>query len=439
MSLQPSVQLHGSAQTAPPEVLGWAERIADKHQCPVQLRLEASGYHLYIPCPDCLETHKKDEINDPKYSINLSKVCGLGDYGAPVNFNPAYAMDHAERRNAMLDRSSSCMRTWQSKKPHRYSMSELLDMQTVTIRHPDIHTRASVIGRNMQADRESQWVLDPYSGKMAPPSPGSVIPVTQLPPYHPAAMYLTARGFDLARLESQFRCGFCETENSAMKYPTLVDHWRDTPQGRIIFYGMREGIPVTWQARYMEVVSDTARTLWHPYRAQWVVVATRVHPESPWIPIPPYDAVDDRGKKRFNLSKYKTATASERGIMGWDAALARANSDDHDLKWVVLCEGPLDAARVGPGGLALMGASLNMAHADLISRNFDIVFTAFDNDKAGQTVTERISSILMSDQLRSSRIQSVNHLPVVGGKDLGEMKQQDFDSLFSAYLKRELR
>jgi hypothetical protein len=50
-----------------------ADKIARQQNCKVTLSKETSGYHLYLPCPACLHTHKKDELRDPKYAINLSK------------------------------------------------------------------------------------------------------------------------------------------------------------------------------------------------------------------------------------------------------------------------------------------------------------------------------------------------------------------------------
>ena len=83
----------------------------------------------------------------------------------------------------------------------------------------------------------------------------------------------------------------------------------------------------------------------------WSHTGTRSNPKAKWVPVPPFDEEKD-GQLKFKPSKYRTAKYSSRQMMGWDAAVKRAEEDTADITWVVLCEGPLDAARCGPGGVA---------------------------------------------------------------------------------------
>jgi hypothetical protein len=117
----------------------------------VTLSKESSGYHLYMPCPACLHSHGKSELRDPKYAINLSKYFGIGDeyrhlslkasrMFTPLDIDYNQAVD--DERN---HRTGVCMRTWQSSSPHRFPVEDLLNMGSITSRHPDIHTSYKLI------------------------------------------------------------------------------------------------------------------------------------------------------------------------------------------------------------------------------------------------------------------------------------------------------
>ncbi len=347
----------------------FAERLSRAQGCKVTLAREKSGFHAYLPCPDCLETHGRRELQDPKYTINVSKYPALGDQFQDLRHddrrsaNPDILGRRAEAKDARDSRSGICMRTRQSNQPHRYSVTELLTMRPVSERHPDIMTKAELVGGKGSADREEHWERDPVTGEMCPPPPGQVMPITLLPSDHPAIEYLQGRGFDPYKLWEQFRCSFCTTEyphgQNGVFYRRMPGDWRDTPQHRVIFYSLVNGVPLTWQARYPEKVSADGldRFMLHPYKQpfEWSHVATRPNPQAKWMPVPPFDQADATGTLKFVPSKYRTAKYSSREMMGWDAALARAKADPAPIKWCVLCEGPLDAARVGPGGIALIG------------------------------------------------------------------------------------
>lgn len=422
---------------APAEVMSLAERLGKANDCAVKVTSEANGYHIYIPCPECLRSYQKREIQDPKYAINASMYLGLGKYRKEQKCSPhLYESDDDEREM----RSSVCMRTRQSKKPHRFRVKDLSQMGTVLDRNPELMTsKFKLIGGGASDDARKHWEIDPTSGVACPPPPGIVIPLTELgDPFHPAIEYLTQRNYDIQKLQDQFKCGFCVTEypdrTNGIAYRKMPGAWKDTPQHRIIFHSMIDGVPMTWQGRVIEKVSADGlhKLMLNPYKIpyEWDVVAVRANHSASWMPVPPFDAVSEDGALKFNPSKYRTAKWSTRELMGWDAACKRAAEDPDPLKWIVLCEGPLDAARVGPGGVAVIGSSLSQENITRIAARFNIVYTAFDTDTAGRAATEKVGKALYSADIKNSLIKLVSPLAVQGGKDIGDMGQAEFDRMF---------
>jgi hypothetical protein len=292
----------------PEQITKLADQIARQQNCMVRLAKERSGYQIYMPCPACLHTHGKEELRDPKYAINLSKYFGIGDEFRHLQtkdadgFSPLDDMYDEAVNDERNHKTGICMRTWQSSNPHRFPVEELLRMDTITARHPDIHTSYKLLSGADGAEKESHWMEDPISGKLCPPPAGEIVPLSELSPYHPARWYMeTYRKFDIKRLEELYRCGFCIKEHPESKihkiwYPRFPGGWKDTPQGRIIFHSLIDGVPLTWQGRWIEVESEdglTKRGL-NPYTFQWDVVATRATAKQAWIPHPPFDEVEVR-------------------------------------------------------------------------------------------------------------------------------------------------
>ena len=480
------LKVNDSASNAPPEILRWAKKFRDAHDCPVILSRETSGYHLYIPCPDCLHSHGRRELEDPKYSINLSMLAGLGDTFRDTTKNswmPAAVMERDDQEKRREYGSSVCMRTRSSRNPHRFKIDELVHMASVTERHPDILTKASMSGSVGSAEREEMWEEDPISGIMCPPPAGEIVPITNLPAAHPAIVYLTNRGFDPATIEAQFRLGFCVKEypygDKGIYYRKMPGGWKDTPQHRIIFHSLIGGAPLTWQGRVIEKVSDDDLNLYmlHPYAGGfyptadlgrilrefknegftgepqavwdevrggywmfcWSHTATRANPISAWQPVSPFDELTEDGTLRFKPSKYRTAKYSSRQLMGWDAAVERAEADPSDLKWCVLMEGPLDGARSGPGGIPLIGSSLSEENAMKIASRFNVVFTAFDADKAGNSATEKITKTLFSVKCRAPVLIAVLPIPLPPGRDPASLTQEEYQKTFNRALARSKR
>lgn len=438
----------------PKEITALADRIARSQNCKVTLSKETSGYHLYLPCPACLHTHGKDELRDPKYAINLSKYFGIGDEFRHLHEEVAQAFSpmanaHNEAVNDEKNlKTGVCMRTWQSTEPHRFPVDVLIAMDAITSRHPDILTSYRVINGADGEERESHWEPDHISGQLCPPPAGDLTPILELDPVHPARWYLESyRKFDLQRLTDMFRCGFCTKEFTEGRhriwYRKFPGGWKDTPQGRVIFHSLHKGVPLTWQGRYPEMVTADGLNKYglHPYTGEWSHLATRATAVQAWMPMPPFDEVDDEGHIKFDPSKYKTAKHSGRELMGWDAAIAQADrgvvqfgtpepvASGDGIRWCVLTEGPLDAARIGPGALCIMGKSLSQENAAKIASNFHIVLTAFDNDRYGREATEKISATLFGSKARDHIVISVGAMVIPEGKDLGEMNQDLADKL----------
>lgn len=482
------LKINDSASNAPEEVRRWAHKIATAHGCPVTLSRERSGYHLYMPCPDCLHTHGRRELDDPKYSINLSILAGLGEH-RDVTEGQAWRPNMFEDADSIRKRreygAGVCMRTRSSRSPHMFPMELLLNMSTVSERHPDIQTRMDIRGGPGSEDIEEMWEEDATSGKLCPPPPGETVLLSSLPVKHPAVQYMLGRGYNVEDLEKQFRAGFCVKEypigQKDIFYRKMPGGWKDSPQHRVTFMALVDGVPLSWQARLIEKVSDDGlnRYMLHPYgggfypgtaigtilsshkrsfkyggagderqliwdskrNGHWLHVwshtHTRANPAAPWQPVSPFDEIKEgTSTLKFKPAKYRTAKYSTRQLMGWDAAFERAANSSEELRWAVLCEGPLDAARIGPGGLAVTGSSLSPENATKIVSYFHIVFLAFDDDVAGREATEKIASMLQSSNHKAPVMVALSKLELPQGKDPGDLSPEEYQRIFTRAIKR---
>jgi hypothetical protein len=418
---EPGISTASSAGAAPDEVRRCAEDIARRMGCRVRLSRERSGYHLYCPCPACLATHGTRELEDPKYTVNLSKLLGLGEHRLN-SFDPrriARAQSRSEGRGVGI-----CMRTRSSRRPHMFTLDELKNTRVSEI-VSGWSGGSGVDDSSGAADRESHWEPDPATGELCPPPPGETVPLDRLPFDHPAVAYCLRRGLDPGRLAAQFGAAFCTREyehgRTGVVYRRMPGGWRDPPSRRIVFFAYDRGVPRTWQARLVERATETERFMLHPYTGEWDLVAVRSGPGAPWMPVPPFDALGPNGRPRFGPSKYRTAKYSDRFPMGMDAALERARDDPDPLKWCVVVEGPLDAAKVGPGGIAGLGGAPGPEAAARIAGEFHIVLTGFDNDRTGGEATARFRDMLTAEtERRGAVVQTVVPLEFPG-HDLGDL------------------
>ena len=96
---------------------------------------------------------------------------------------------------------------------------------------------------------------------------------------------------------------------------------------------------------------------------------------------------------------------------------------------VILVEGPLDAARFGPPGVAMLGKYLSDRQADLLARRFKKIIVVADNDKAGLEAKLRIQDVL------SNKLIDLVFVDVPPAfKDVGEMETLDAIKLIQPHL-----
>ena len=281
----------------------------------------------------------------------------------------------------------------------------------------------------------SECLVDDGNGNLVPPDPGDVVPINTLPPLHPATEYLLSRNFNLDSLYKQLGCSYCITEapeNPAkgIYYKKLPSNFRDTPQGRIIFYAHVNKVQVGWQARIIERVSDDAKHYWHPYYNRWVAME-RKNEAGKWEAIPEMEIRRPNYSLLWKPSKYKTAFGMARNdvLMGYDAAVDFNKTLNLKAPTVFLAEGPLDAGRIGPGCLALLGKYLSDKHAELLLRRFKKLVYFADNDKAGMEATARIKSVFSGKNIKVIFAKVPEPY-----KDLGEMPNLDAITLAYNYL-----
>lgn len=319
-----------------------------------------------------------------------------------------------------------------------FTLSELLAM-------PDLKSRGyeEIVRRvtYMEVGEREQYLVEDANGNKVPPPPGEVVSILELPADHPVNLYIAQRDLDPELLAEQFRCGFCTREYPESKagrifYPRLPGGWKDTPQGRLIFYADQLGVQQNWQARYLELVSDDGLTKYalHPYANTWDVKAVRATRSHPWIDQGYFAEVDEDGDALWTPAKYRTAKHSMRNhtLMGLDAAVR--NIERSTIPYCVVTEGPADAAKFGPGGVAIIGKSMSEMQANILAQYFELIIFAFDNDEAGQGALDRARRVLAENPESQFTDQFIIPREF---KDAGEMAQQDvigdLDSLLMNY------
>jgi hypothetical protein len=388
---------------APAAILELAERIKLRHG-DVRIAREKSGWHIYCASPIGLVENGRIELTKKHLAINAEKLLGIGKFAA-------------KRGSYSQDRTAQCMKTGKC-----YLISDLLQMPPLAAR--GIQTKGTA--RVSVSDTSKSLVRD-AAGNLVPDVPGVTVPLSSLPADHPAIQYLTRRGYSIPALEFQFGAAFCtqeapESEELNRWYRRGPDGFYDTPQNRIIFYVDVKGVRRGWQARYIEAEAEKVQYILHPYRNQWVATAQRDQ-KGKWAPLPGYDTL--------NLSKYKTAFGASRNeiVMGYDAAVQWNKANALPRPVCVISEGPLDAARIGAPGLAVMGKSLSENQARLVADYFRRVILVADNDKPGQEAKAKMFAEL------SEYLTDITCVDVPSQyKDLGEMPYGEAMALLGPHL-----
>ena len=366
------------------EMLSLAQRLSRIHGR-IRVTNEASGIHFYMPSPKCLEDYGEDELFKMHLAVNVQKY---------------FEKD--------ADNCGLCMKT---NTPYR--VSDLESMAPLDERGYELKPQVIKVARANMEFMEK----DPVNDAWIPKSPGEVTPVYQLPHDHPAQQYLRYRKFDAEQLWHQFRLSYCSKERSDIYYRNLLNGFKASPQGRIIFYIDIDKINRGWQARILDFERDGVRYYYQPYSKKWVPVLRKVGEK--WQPF------DDRWVG-WEDAKYIIGHGCKRNecLLGYDAAVKwnevrRAEDPNHE-SWCVLAEGGLDAGRIGPPGMAIMGKAFSEGQCRLLTQ-FSRVIYVKDNDEAGEqaaaTVQRRISE---SRHLSTPRLKVVS---VPFEKDLGAMTE----------------
>lgn len=399
----PEISQTGGSGNLPEGVRLLAEKIRRVHG-DVHIAKEKNGFHIYFASPKCLELYGRGELQKRHCCINADKHLGLGVYKNRANYN--------------RDAVGRCMKTATS-----YSVSQLLRMPNLQAR--GITTHGSQGGTINVVDTSASLVPD-GKGNMVPDRPGDTTSLIDLPADHPAIQYLTGRGYSIASLVNQFSASWCycelpEDREKKRYYKKFVGGFRDTPQNRLCFFADIAGVRRGWQARYLEVKHEGAWYILHPYTNQWVVVKTKVR--DAWVPVIGYETLD--------LAKYKTAFGAKRNeiIMGIDAAIQWNTVHRPERPIALVSEGPLDAGKIGPPGVACLGKSLSENQARLLATHFKKIVLIADNDKPGQ---EAKGKMLAQLSQFTTNVFSVD-VPAPH-KDIGDMSIADASALIKTHL-----
>ncbi len=368
---------------------------------------ESSGVHLQMASPASLEEDGPSELISRHLYVNADKYYGLGQW---TNLFGTY--DH--------DRVAHDV-----KKGIPYTVSDLLSIVPLEERG----YRRPAFREEVQVKSDKSVFMRPDgNGNMIPDDPGLVIPIDLLPESHTAVRYLKDRGFDPAQMVKFCGMDYCIREKPEDRvtgrfYGRTAGGFKKTPQCRLVFYCYINGVRIGWQARILESSTDEGKFYYHPYRKEWVQTHVRIAGEL--VPLPGYE------KENFDPGKYVNGLGCTRNAMmiGFDNAVAWNNEHSPSgNKTVIITEGPLDAARLSKGpSVAILGKYLSDTQAGYLSRNFDRVVYAMDNDEAGQSSLATIMRKLSDKELVSMPIPKPYNDP-------GEMPQDQADELLSKYI-----
>jgi hypothetical protein len=363
-----------TSSEVPVDVRALAGALSERHG-DVLVARESSGTHLYMACPDCLEREGDKELKSRHLALNAEKYLVQGKWAKHAGtYDP--------------ERSAVCMKT-----DTPYKVEDLLDWLPLAGRGISV-SRAGKVTSSVNMDR----LVPDGKGNMVPEGPGACIPVPCLPPGHHAAAYLENRGFDRKVLWDMFRCSYCvkeapEDRDKGRFYKRMPCGFKDTPQGRIIFYADMYGVQRSWQARIIDKVEGNRKFFWHPYENRWFQVYSRESEESRWEL---YGSFRDEVSP-WNPAKYKTATGASRNstLMCLDAAIRwnEGQGRTYRQSMAFLCEGPLDAGKLMPPAIPLTGKFLSSAQAEMLAKHFRHLFYLYDNDEPGRKAVEKAARV----------------------------------------------
>lgn len=216
-----------------------------------------------------------------------------------------------------------------------------------------------------------------YSGPTEPAFlPGAITPIDQLPPDHPAALYLIQRDFDLKLLSDYFKIGFCQ---EALPNVNMASY-------RIFIPVHKDGELVGWQAR---IVGEQSNKF-----------------------IPKYYSMP-----------------------GWKKGLFLYNHDSAKrFNHVVICEGPTDVWRYGPEAVCLFGKCPTTSQAVLLANDWKVHILMLDSDVPEKELEAIKIRLDQPQQMNPAKRIEVTLPP---GQDPGSMNPAYMRALVSAAAARE--
>lgn len=395
-----------SESEVPRKVMMLANVLARIHG-EVIIRNEAHGLHLYMASPIALERDGSIELQSKHLTVNADKHLGLGQFRNKIGTYNKEAVGKCHKYDVT------------------YTVTQLKQMPPLEKRGiKDVSHKV----RNNAVDRE-KYLIDDGKGNRIPMHPGLVTPIQDLPDDHAVIEYLNRRNYSIDTLVRQFRTSYCFAETPEQKdiklyYRRLPGGFKDTPQGRVIFHIDVKGVQEGWQARILEKIEGDKKYFWHPYQNEWVLGFIKLgeiwqlRPDWQKEPYP------------WKPSKYRTGNGTQRSrvVMGYDAAVDWNERVGTKEPFAILVEGPLDAARFGPPGIAFLGKYLNEEQGKLIARKFKKVIYITDSDASGlQSKKSIIRSLAGKVDLHEAVVPK-------GVKDVGEMMKGDAWGLIRPFL-----
>lgn len=419
----------GAKADVPEDVLNLAQVLATKHGS-VLISREKNGLHMNLACPACLEVEGDSELRKRHLAVNADKYCATGRWEGATDY--------------LRDSVGLCMKCGT-----KYKVTQLMAWAPLLARG----IKESAIGKVSFVDN-TQWLVRDALGRIVPGGPGNgppgangqhgdpedVVPIVRLPADHPAVLYLRDRDYDLQSLWEQFRCSYCVREwaqdpVTKRYYRRMCEGFRDSPQGRIIFFADIEGVQKTWQARIIDREQRAAdgrrfKQFWHGDKQCWYTMEAFDETRGKFVPPPQY-------AERWSPSKYRTANGTARNeiLMGLDAAIAwNAKHRAGQLPMVFTTEGPLDAGRLRAPAVAQIGKFLSDDQIALLVRHFAVVIQVPDNDAAGQRDLDhsarRLASKVVTDTWQLPKQTPDGRT----AKDVGDFPQAWVDEHREAWL-----
>lgn len=400
----------------PAEVLNLAKRLAAKHG-PVSVTSEASGLHIYIPDPDLLNKDGRKELQSKHLAINAEKYLGTGRYN--VDLYPTKENKQLYKKYRATGKEVPCAVSMKTGK--LYSVDSLLIMTPIERRVANLGD----VQRTVSTSSTNKHLVYDERGNLVPEWCGDTVSLSSLPPDHPARDYMERqRGYDLNTLESVWGIVYCQQalpEDRAAEryYSRLPGNYKNCPTGRIIIpiYDddrVRRG----WQARVIDFTNAHGDKWVWTDRQDWLLVQRSGQDLF----------VSEHWPKGFAVHKYLNARGSQRNalLFGLMQAVEFNKNRPLDKRYCVLVEGPLDAVRGGPPCIALLGKSMSQEQAALIRKNFSVICTVMDQDKAGQECLRRIYNQLPGVPIKELLVPE-------GKKDLGDCTPEEAYALVTKY------